>query len=118
MRSLLRELTYCVQVEQHLLKILKGRVEDCAFYEKGTGMAAWGDPRDGVLISLKEGSQHVCKGIQDTYDRCEVFHLKECVLTSVSDPHWFYCGSWIQHFRSVRVQIQGFDDQKLKIIYS
>jgi hypothetical protein len=89
LRSLLRELTYCVQVEQHLLKILKGRVEDCAFYEKGTGMAAWGDPRDGVLISLKEGSQHVCKGIQDTYDRCEFFHLKECVVTRVSDPHWF-----------------------------
>jgi hypothetical protein len=96
--------TYGVQVEQHLLKILKGRVEDCAFYEKGTGMAAWGDPRDGVLISLKEGSQHVCKGIQDTYDRCEFFHLKECFVTS----------GFGSALVLIRIQIQGFDNQKVK----
>ena len=39
---------------------------DCFFYEKGTGIQAWGDDPP---VDVSEGSKHPCKPIKDTYDR-------------------------------------------------
>jgi hypothetical protein len=56
-------------VEEEILGILRGRMEDCFFYEKGTGMSGWADPREGPIFDMSEGSKFICKGIKDTYDR-------------------------------------------------
>merc|ERR1719430_1663802 len=53
-------------VEQEIVHLLRARVEDCAFYEKGSGIANWGQVNP---IDLSEGSKHPCKGILDTYER-------------------------------------------------
>uniref|UniRef100_A0A1S6GL21 NADH dehydrogenase [ubiquinone] 1 beta subcomplex subunit 10 n=1 Tax=Pseudodiaptomus poplesia TaxID=213370 RepID=A0A1S6GL21_9MAXI len=57
------------RVDQEIVSILRGRMEDCFFYEKGTGIASLGPPKEGVVIDVSEGSQHVCKPIMDTYNR-------------------------------------------------
>ncbi len=58
-----------MQVEEQILGILKGRVEDCLFYEKGTGLSSLGDPREGPMFDMSPDSKFICKGITDTYDR-------------------------------------------------
>ena len=44
-------------------------MEDCFFYEKGTGLAGWGDPREGPIFDMGEGSKFICKSIMETYER-------------------------------------------------
>ena len=49
--------------------LLRSRVEDCIFYEKGTGSRAWQPHRFGATVDLKEGSDHKCKPILDTFEK-------------------------------------------------
>ena len=55
-------------VEQEIVHILRQRMNDCFFYEKGTGLAHM-QVKPKALIDLSEGSQHVCKPIADAYER-------------------------------------------------
>eukprot|EP00088_Acartia_fossae_P018184 TRINITY_DN20476_c0_g1_i1.p1 TRINITY_DN20476_c0_g1~~TRINITY_DN20476_c0_g1_i1.p1 ORF type:complete len:190 (-),score=33.72 TRINITY_DN20476_c0_g1_i1:87-656(-) len=57
------------QVESSIVRILKNRLEDCVFYEKGTGPASWGQPRFGPTIDLGDESNHPCKQLLDTWRR-------------------------------------------------
>ena len=61
--------------------LLRSRVEDCIFYEKGTGIRAWQPHRFGATVDLQEGSDHKCKPILDTFEKAlENFFVKygEC----------------------------------------
>ena len=61
-------------VEQEIVHILRQRMNDCFFYEKGTGLAHM-QVKPKALIDLSEGSQHVCKPIADAYERLDqLFH--------------------------------------------
>ncbi|CAN0555371.1 unnamed protein product, partial [Ectocarpus sp. 8 AP-2014] len=55
-------------VEQEIVSLLRDRMQDCFFYEKGTGMAHL-QVAPKTIIDLTAGSQHVCKPISDTYER-------------------------------------------------
>jgi len=55
-------------VDQEIVKILRDRMNDCFFYEKGTGlvhMQTFPEP----IIDVGEGSKHICKNLFDTYNR-------------------------------------------------
>ena len=77
-------------VEEEILSILRERMHDCFFYEKGTGLAhmqvcntvqalsrlisfvyflhiLFSQVSPQPLIDLKEGSTHICKPIYDAY---------------------------------------------------
>merc|ERR1711934_842313 len=53
-------------VEEEILHILRERMHDCFFYEKGTGLAHL-QISPQPLIDLQENSNHVCKPIYDAY---------------------------------------------------
>ena len=55
-------------VEQEILSLLRERMKDCMFYEKGTGIVNM-QVKPKPLIDLTTGSDHVCKPIADTYER-------------------------------------------------
>jgi hypothetical protein len=55
-------------VEQEIVALLRERLQDCYFYEKGTGLAHL-QIAPKAIIDTRAGSQHVCKPISDTYDR-------------------------------------------------
>ena len=57
------------RVEGAMIVLLRNRFDDCVFYEKGTGQAAWGEPRYGPAVDVGEGSEHICKKVWDTFDR-------------------------------------------------
>jgi len=54
-------------VEAEMLGLLRQRMNDCFFYEKGTGVAHMQAFKVHPIIDLDEGSQHVCKPLFDTY---------------------------------------------------
>ena len=45
-------------MEGQIINILRSRLDDCIFYEKGSGPAQWGDPRHGPAVDVSEGSNH------------------------------------------------------------
>lgn len=51
-----------------MISILRSRVDDCVFYEKGTGVSAWGDPKYGPTVDVENGDNN-CKKIVDTFRR-------------------------------------------------
>jgi len=55
-------------VEQEILSLLRERMNECFFYEKGTGIAHY-QVQPKPIIDLTQGSEHVCKPIADTYER-------------------------------------------------
>jgi len=65
------------EVESQIILLLRSRLEDCIFYEKGTGATAWQPLSKGAPINLKEGSDHKCKPILDTFNKAvENFFVK------------------------------------------
>ena len=60
---------YLLKVEGQIVNILRSRLDDCIFYEKGSGPAQWGDPRDGPTVDVSEGSNHPCRKILETFER-------------------------------------------------
>jgi len=66
-----------MEVEGYIVNLLKNRVEDCIFYEKGTGSGAWGDTKLGPTVPLDENSKHPCKALVDTWRKAhENFFIK------------------------------------------
>jgi len=55
-------------VEQEIVNLLRDRMNDCFFYEKGTGLQHY-EVKPRVIIDLTTGSEHVCKPIFDAYER-------------------------------------------------
>ena len=55
-------------VEEEIVYLLRERMNDCFFYEKGTGLAHM-QVSPQPLIDLTEGSTHVCKPLYDTYEK-------------------------------------------------
>ena len=55
-------------VEDEIVYLLRERMNDCFFYEKGTGLAHM-QVSPQPLIDLTEGSNHVCKPLYDTYEK-------------------------------------------------
>merc|ERR1712080_585409 len=55
-------------VEAEMLGLLRQRMNDCFFYEKGTGVAHMQSFKVHPVIDLDEGSEHVCKPLFDTYN--------------------------------------------------
>ena len=55
-------------VEEEIVYLLRERMNDCFFYEKGTGLAHM-QISPQPLIDLTEGSTHVCKPLYDTYEK-------------------------------------------------
>ena len=58
-------------VEQEILSLLRERMNDCFFYEKGTGLTHM-QLKPKPIIDLSNGSEHVCKPIADAYERYQV----------------------------------------------
>jgi len=56
------------KVESMMLNLLRSRLEDCLFYEKGTGPAIWGGTKIPT-IDVSDDSQHKCKKILDTFEK-------------------------------------------------
>merc|ERR1712243_150108 len=57
-----------LRVEQEIVFLLRQRMNDCFFYEKGVGLAHMQvDPKP--VLDLTEGSTHICKNLKDTYER-------------------------------------------------
>ena len=54
-------------VEEEIVMLLRERMNDCFFYEKGTGLAHM-QVTPVPLIDLGEGSKHVCKPLYDAYE--------------------------------------------------
>lgn len=55
-------------VEIEIVSLLRNRLNDCVFYEKGTGT---GHMQVDVheIIDLSEGSRHPCKALSDAYEK-------------------------------------------------
>ena len=49
-------------------------MNDCFFYEKGTGLQHY-EVKPRVIIDLTTGSEHVCKPIHDAYERYVSLYL-------------------------------------------
>jgi hypothetical protein len=55
-------------VEAEMLGLLRQRMHDCFFYEKGTGLSHIQTVKVHPVIDMEEGSTHICKPLFDTYN--------------------------------------------------
>merc|ERR1712107_486910 len=63
-------------VEEEIVYLLRERMNDCFFYEKGTGVAHM-QVSPQPLVDVSEGSTHVCKPLYDAYEKAaENYYIK------------------------------------------
>ena len=78
-------------VEEEIVYLLRERMNDCFFYEKGTGLAHM-QISPQPLVDVSEGSTHVCKPLYDAYQQAaQNYFIKygEIILTNeISMTDW------------------------------
>ena len=63
-------------VEEQIVHLLRERMHDCFFYEKGTGLAHM-QVSPQPLVDVSEGSTHICKPLYDAYEKAaENYYIK------------------------------------------
>ena len=63
-------------MEEQIVHLLRERMHDCFFYEKGTGLAHM-QVSPQPLVDVSEGSTHICKPLYDAYEKAaENYYIK------------------------------------------